>query len=1482
MQTKKNIQSIQSLKVNVQLANEQSKLSEGSLTATSNTSFSSREDASPAANSSRSAGTGVDFIPSVALSKWKLTNYSSPIFSRDLDGNTQRAGRTASAIGDGSHSYEDPNVDSDTSSVSFPSPFSTNERRDRFFLSDEDEEHTLLRERARKISPLISGPTPSTPGSNQLNDSSGQFRVSNVSSTLHEESVPSQKSASKSSRSKGGKPHLKRVDGPFEITAPSRETTKSTSGNSSQSVLDPLRAPLPPTSRSQKGFQKRPLSRSQNVTVLRQQNADRNPLPPTSLKEPTRPNLRHSKSSSSILDYRSSFSSSLIHQTGKPQPSALMPQAQQINTTENSTTDTIELPSQSKQIAAPPKRTESWIDPEAFTERKEIWKTQLQQKDKQLIYLLKREEARISKFRTSLESWKLLDTRRRETTQILLSICAEHNIPAPSIEKMVEYIEECYELLPKNIMTAPLFRHKSEHESFLETHGILHKVLHDVKYVKDETATIRRDRKFILHDVIETLENQNRQIVSAIKIADKKEGSAQTDEVSFLDISPHGFNGSSKFLQDAARRTHRRDFAHFFSEDLEVSEILDDHSVLHFLHEMPSPAERPTKYDHEQEAVEERHQKVLAQLNYFEDEYLRERTIFKREKEANSNLLSSLRQQLLETDGKKKTLINIQIEKMESTLLQVEEQHQNSINLLVHRIKETKEENERILKEKEVIMKQAQFYKRIGQDAVKKHGKKQLGPQGFIALMFTDVQHSSILWATLGDVMGEALVIHNNVISRIFEETKGYFVKAIGDAYLLAYSNIEKAVECAMRIQLELLEADWPEALLQHEDGKEVRDENGNILFRGLRVRVGVHAGTPIHAVDPYTGLSDYFGEVTNVTSSVEGTAKFGGQVAVSQPVWEHIEDTLYFDSTGPIHVAECRSHVELKGAREPTVIRLIVPKKLARRQYPKIDMRLDEKYEHLKRAIQKMRLQMDLLRTMLNKKEEESSKHRAAAAAHIQEEETTANLLRQVESMKVSKQEEFGTMQAILAKQAEVNHLEKSILHKEKNKVTKQLKKLEEELQSLRTQHMTLVREKSLLEIQNLTNIAKIQNLNTQVRQLRKEWDENKDELTDQIDMEKEISSIHEANKMRLLTEISDLTDQVETLKSEKHEFMLQAEHATVRLKRLKQSIEELQHGHQQLVKDAVHFRATAHERVNEAKQSFYAQKSEIANLRAYIETIQKSKETTIAELGDVNRILLSDIASIMLKHNRDDPHLQRYLEEHWSPLLHHDRTQEDKSLYMSHEDEERRIVEVMHRSHAQLRSLLHELQKVALNRDAMEQRFHTLNEHYVAQQKKVAATDTETNNYRSKTWIPSFHLPPFVIEGSLSDPYDENTPDSHPSSGKNSARSTSLSPASKELHLDLSLGHSFSPRSENPQKKRFTSVPLNIRHGMKSSRSRSRSRSVAQNPPGLIVTPKNTTPKDSELPKVHVYRRSAENQTRRIALSKSMQMKRRTAPLS
>ncbi|KNC52820.1 uncharacterized protein AMSG_08960 [Thecamonas trahens ATCC 50062] len=161
-----------------------------------------------------------------------------------------------------------------------------------------------------------------------------------------------------------------------------------------------------------------------------------------------------------------------------------------------------------------------------------------------------------------------------------------------------------------------------------------------------------------------------------------------------------------------------------------------------------------------------------------------------------------------------------------------------------------------------------------------------------VVIMFTDIQGSTSLWERDAEAMAKALTVHNNVFRAFLPRMRGYEVKTEGDAFMVAFESPIDAIVCALTLQKELMRCEWPPSILDSPTTSEVRDRFGNIIWRGLRVRMALHYGTPELRMDPLTGRMDYFGPMVNRAARVEGVAK-GGQVVVSEPFYHHVKDLL-------------------------------------------------------------------------------------------------------------------------------------------------------------------------------------------------------------------------------------------------------------------------------------------------------------------------------------------------------------------------------------------------------------------------------------------------------------------------------------------------------------------------------------------------------------------------------------------------------------
>jgi len=153
----------------------------------------------------------------------------------------------------------------------------------------------------------------------------------------------------------------------------------------------------------------------------------------------------------------------------------------------------------------------------------------------------------------------------------------------------------------------------------------------------------------------------------------------------------------------------------------------------------------------------------------------------------------------------------------------------------------------------------------------------------------------------------------------------------------------------SLTVQVQLMHEPWPLEILECEEGKEVWDSQGNLISRGLSVRMGIHCGTPVCEPDPITNRMDYFGPMVIRAARISGSAA-GGQIMCSADVVREINaritetgpDTEHSEFQPPQAIEAIRrmnikvtpvGEIKLKGLEVPEMVSLIYPGSVAGRQ---------------------------------------------------------------------------------------------------------------------------------------------------------------------------------------------------------------------------------------------------------------------------------------------------------------------------------------------------------------------------------------------------------------------------------------------------------------------------------------------------------------------------------------------------------------------
>jgi adenylate cyclase len=221
-------------------------------------------------------------------------------------------------------------------------------------------------------------------------------------------------------------------------------------------------------------------------------------------------------------------------------------------------------------------------------------------------------------------------------------------------------------------------------------------------------------------------------------------------------------------------------------------------------------------------------------------------------------------------------------------------------------------------------------------------------PKPPCAIVFTDIRESTKLWEKDPNAMRAANKLHNQLLRRLLRHYRGYEVKNEGDAFMVVFETVGDAVRWGMSVQEHLLEADWPQEILNNPIASPVAGPDGRLLYRGLSVRMGVHYGMAISEQDIVTHRMDYFG-VDVITASRICDAALGGQLIITSTVHRML---LAESKAGEGAAAEAHPGVvdgmaffeigatKLKGIENFELVYAVYPEALAARfatQLPKI-----------------------------------------------------------------------------------------------------------------------------------------------------------------------------------------------------------------------------------------------------------------------------------------------------------------------------------------------------------------------------------------------------------------------------------------------------------------------------------------------------------------------------------------------------------------
>ncbi len=158
-------------------------------------------------------------------------------------------------------------------------------------------------------------------------------------------------------------------------------------------------------------------------------------------------------------------------------------------------------------------------------------------------------------------------------------------------------------------------------------------------------------------------------------------------------------------------------------------------------------------------------------------------------------------------------------------------------------------------------------------------------PKEEVTIVFSDITRAASLWEFNPQAMKDATLRHNALLRSLLKKHQGYEVLFIRDrnsgegSFCMTFQQTINALEWCEAVQHELMKVEWPEALLEHSGASEEwGDTDDRLIFKGLRVRMGVHVGRPRLIRDPILRKVEYMGPCVDIAARITALTH-GGQV---------------------------------------------------------------------------------------------------------------------------------------------------------------------------------------------------------------------------------------------------------------------------------------------------------------------------------------------------------------------------------------------------------------------------------------------------------------------------------------------------------------------------------------------------------------------------------------------------------------------------
>jgi len=198
-------------------------------------------------------------------------------------------------------------------------------------------------------------------------------------------------------------------------------------------------------------------------------------------------------------------------------------------------------------------------------------------------------------------------------------------------------------------------------------------------------------------------------------------------------------------------------------------------------------------------------------------------------------------------------------------------------------------------------------------------------PEGDICCLITDVQSSTALWEWNADVMKQSIEVHECLLRDNTTRFQGYEIMDEGDSLSIVFHNAFDAMMFSMMSQKDLMTADWPEDLYQHDAGSKI-----GTLYSGLRIRMAIAVGFTNKFLNRSTNRLSYDGPAVEDCAAILKAVDAGGITVCSKETMEQLygKYSHRLHELGPLTLIDIGKY-QLPKMPAPTELIQIMPTEL-------------------------------------------------------------------------------------------------------------------------------------------------------------------------------------------------------------------------------------------------------------------------------------------------------------------------------------------------------------------------------------------------------------------------------------------------------------------------------------------------------------------------------------------------------------------------